>query len=198
MSELKLNKTIAKNYLADINDIVPAKKALNELGYYDNPFGIGDYVDDRLFDGIENFQKDNGLQVDGVMRPKGETENKINEKLSRTRNYPGKTRTGLIAPINDFVNNFRDMQDSNIQGQDKYFHCKANYQAAKRGEYGSDVATVLSFAKEVYDLATGGNTLEESLKDLEADAVGWQGGKSGKTLFNSCRGTRPKGLSDKY
>ena len=36
-----------------------------------------------MFEGIRNFQKEKGLTIDGVMKPEGETENKINELLKQ-------------------------------------------------------------------------------------------------------------------
>ncbi|MBI5162760.1 MAG: peptidoglycan-binding protein [Magnetospirillum sp.] len=60
------------------------KRALNALGYYDVPpeRGIDDCVDGATFEGIRQFQRDNGLKVDGFMRPEGPTERKINASLS--------------------------------------------------------------------------------------------------------------------
>ena len=38
-----------------------------------------------MFDGIRRFQADNKLQVDGIIKPAGETETKINEKIKTER-----------------------------------------------------------------------------------------------------------------
>lgn len=84
MSWLKLKRPMDEYSNVDYGDIVQAKRALNQLGYYQPPIGnsIGAWVDNNLFDGIRNFQRDNRLKVDGVMKPGGPTETAINRVLS--------------------------------------------------------------------------------------------------------------------
>ncbi|MCR6629232.1 MAG: peptidoglycan-binding protein [Magnetospirillum sp.] len=84
MSWFSLNKAMGTNYTVDPGDIVSTKTALNQLGYYDVPphRGIDDWTDDAMFNGIKAFQKDNGLKVDGLMRPGGPTEQAINTGLA--------------------------------------------------------------------------------------------------------------------
>lgn len=81
---LKLISPIGINYRTDSTDLMNTKRALNALGYYDIPpeRGIDDWVDGATFNGIRQFQKANGLKVDGFMRPEGPTEQKINASLS--------------------------------------------------------------------------------------------------------------------
>lgn len=82
MSWFNLSKTMGSNYTVAPQDIVNTKTALNQLGYYPVPDrGIDDWTDDPMFDGIKAFQKDNGLKVDGLMRPGGPTEVAINARL---------------------------------------------------------------------------------------------------------------------
>lgn len=40
------------------------------------------YPDQALFDGIKDYQRQNGLQVDGIMLPDGETERHMLENLA--------------------------------------------------------------------------------------------------------------------
>lgn len=84
MSWFNLKKAMGTNYTADPSDIVNTKKALNQLGHYEVPphRGIDDWTDDAMFNGIRAFQKDNGLKVDGFMRPGGPTESAITKQLS--------------------------------------------------------------------------------------------------------------------
>lgn len=84
MSWFKLKDPIGTNYRVDPNDLVNAKRALNQLGYYNIPAhrGIDDWTDDAMFDGIRRFQRDNRLKVDAFMRPGGPTERAINAHLS--------------------------------------------------------------------------------------------------------------------
>lgn len=83
---LKLNKEISET-TADIepDDVLSVKKKLKDLGYYKEPeWGLTSFTDNQMFAGIRNFQKEKGLKVDGVIKPEGETENKINEVLNKT------------------------------------------------------------------------------------------------------------------
>lgn len=60
-----------------------AKTALSKIGEYTPPrHGINGWTDDALFDGMKRFQKKNGLQVDGVARPRGPTETTLNAALA--------------------------------------------------------------------------------------------------------------------
>jgi len=84
MSWFKLKRPMDEASSVDYGDIVNAKRALSQLGYYQPPFGneMGAWVDGALFDGIRNFQRDNRLKVDGVMRPGGPTETAIQAHLA--------------------------------------------------------------------------------------------------------------------
>lgn len=83
MAWLKLKNRVATTVNADLNDIVNAKLALSNLGYYPQSTdgNYGAWVDSDLFKGIRNFQKDSGLKVDGDMKPGGATELLINHRL---------------------------------------------------------------------------------------------------------------------
>ena len=70
----KLKSPIGRSYNTDPDDVRKTKKALSGLGYYEEPdFGITPYPDASMMDGLENFQRDFGLRLDGVMKPGGET-----------------------------------------------------------------------------------------------------------------------------
>lgn len=86
-----LNQTLASNSAADPDDTLNTKRALGSLGYYEAPsFGMTEYPDEELFNGIKTFQKDNGLTKDGVMKPAGETATQLGKTLAarRTANNP--------------------------------------------------------------------------------------------------------------
>lgn len=79
-SPFRLNSTIGRSYQVDPNDTSNTKIALRELGYFETPsFGITPYPDSAMFQGIEEFQDDFDLRKDGLINPKGETEQKLNE-----------------------------------------------------------------------------------------------------------------------
>ena len=77
-------KTISQNSNTDPNDVLNTKNALAQTGHYKVPdYGVTDIPDMGMIDGIKKFQQDNGLKVDGVMKPKGPTESKIGETLAQ-------------------------------------------------------------------------------------------------------------------
>ena len=118
------------------------------------------------------------------------------EKEAQQKNQADKTRTGLFAPLKDFIRNFNDMNKTNFIGGDKYFHCKANYEAGSRGVYGNLVGLLLSLLKESKDVFKYGPN--ESLSDMKANISGLRGANKGKTLSESCGIFRPSGLPLKY
>lgn len=76
---LSLKRPLAADSPADEEDVLAVKKDLGRSGYYDEPdYGLTPYPDKSLFEGIRAFQKDNGLKIDGVMKPGGETETALN------------------------------------------------------------------------------------------------------------------------
>ena len=113
-----------------------------------------------------------------------------NYLLSRDNNYPGEVNTGIVAPFKDMLKNYNEMRDINLLEADNFFHCKANYEAAKRGLWGELVSKSLSLGREIWGLGTG-DSLSDSMKDWNANQMGWTGAKQGLTLEESCP-TNPK------
>ena len=65
------------------DDILRTKRVLNKLGHYPIPnHGITDFTDDEMFEGVEAFQRERDLPVDGVMTPDGPTARAINAVLT--------------------------------------------------------------------------------------------------------------------
>ncbi|MCH6590819.1 MAG: peptidoglycan-binding protein [Proteobacteria bacterium] len=66
-------------------DVLNVKRALNRMGFYDVPdYGMTPYPDGAMFEGIQRFQRANGLRVDGVMQRGHATERAMNDALRRT------------------------------------------------------------------------------------------------------------------
>lgn len=53
-----------------------------------------------------------------------------------------------MAPFKDLKRNYDAMKKDNYDGNDKFFHCKANYEAAKRGKWGEFVGKAMSAMRE--------------------------------------------------
>lgn len=87
---LALQSPLGRDHVAEPADILDAKHALMALGYYQSLGGDppGAWVDNELFTGIRKFQRDQGLKIDGLMRPGGETEAAMNAALDRQPEPP--------------------------------------------------------------------------------------------------------------
>ncbi len=84
MFPFSLNQTIGSSYPADPDDVLRTKKGLNRLGFYSVPkeYGMDPWTDDELFEGLKNFQRENDLVVDGIMKPGGPTQLLLGRRLS--------------------------------------------------------------------------------------------------------------------
>lgn len=75
-------KDVINSNNGDEEDVLNLKQNLQDLGYYKTPhYGMTGYTDEETFNGIKRFQKDHGLVADGVLKPGGETETALNERL---------------------------------------------------------------------------------------------------------------------
>lgn len=81
----------------------------------------------------------------------------------------GKTKDG--GAMGDFLRNYKDMRDANYIGGDKYFHCKANCEATKRGPLGEATAEVISDARELIDHYIKNDSAESCEEDQKAKAA---------------------------
>lgn len=114
----------------------------------------------------------------------------------------------LVGVLWDFYSNWSAMKEANTKGADKYYHAKANCEAAQRGIVGSAVAKGLSDLREYTDnyrnIKEKKMTLEASLKDIEEDQEANREGRDlgreypTKDPKDILRHRRPKGLPEKY
>jgi len=94
---IRLRGVIDRAARVDENDTLQTKTALGEQGYYRTPgYGMTSYPDEPMFDGIMKYQRDNKLRVDGVMKPGGETEGSLNQRLAARSHGFKCTRCGVI------------------------------------------------------------------------------------------------------
>lgn len=88
MKNIRLRGVVDRAARVDENDTLQTKSALGELGYYSTPgYGMTPYPDEPMFDGIKKYQRDNKLRVDGVMKPRGETEQAIDRHLASSPTF---------------------------------------------------------------------------------------------------------------
>jgi len=188
-----LKTTVAKNTQSDLEDQVLIKTAMTALGYYDDTeTGLNPYADKKLFHSVKDFQKDNDLKVDGVIKPDGPTQKTIKERLKATPQS--------IGAFKDFSRNYIDLKKTNIKDADKYFHCKANYEATQRGWRGNEIAIGLSDDKERLDRLKADHTRKAEEADQKANRYGRKAAKSGKfkNAQEACAIFRPEALDEKY
>lgn len=97
-SPFRLMSTIGSSYRVDPDDTRRTKKTLRELGYYETPsYGITPYPDERMFQGLEDFQDDFDLYRDGIMTTDGETVEKLNEVLDFKSRLSGASAQSTVG-----------------------------------------------------------------------------------------------------
>lgn len=81
-----LNKDVATSSAVAEEDMIPLKTYLKKFGAYDAPsYGMTEYPDNELFEGIKTYQRKNNLTVDGTMKKDGETITSMDKELSRNK-----------------------------------------------------------------------------------------------------------------
>ncbi|KFZ28658.1 hypothetical protein IDAT_07865 [Pseudidiomarina atlantica] len=100
----------------------------------------------------------------------------------------------------DFYNNYQDMRNANTIGADKYFHCKANCQAASRGLGGQIESMIVSEVRELTDQYLKGDSEQACNEDREANDYGRKHGSNSsyESCSEICSPFRPPGLPGKY
>lgn len=87
---------------------------------------------------------------------------------------------------NDFNKNINQLENSKLIGGDKFFHCKANYEAARRGEQEAAMADWLSEGREKLQYIAHTTDIQDASDDMEANRRGRAGALLGKSLLESC------------
>jgi len=116
----------------------------------------------------------------------------------------GAARLGLLESVlfadAIFLKNYRDMRETNTIGADKYFHCKANCEAAKLGPGGLLEAVIVSEAREYADQYIKGDHRNACDEDRAANGLGRAGGRENpaSTCSATCAPLRPNGLDPRH
>lgn len=100
----------------------------------------------------------------------------------------------------DMVDNWKDMVIDNTLGADKYFHCKANCEATKRGEMGERTSTIWSDVREYYQthIQRPCDSIESSNEDQAANKYGRDNAHKGSSCSEVCQKYRVRGINKKY
>lgn len=194
---ISLKSTLAPTRQNDLDDLFKVKSALGNFGYLPaedaEKYPYPRQVD---FNAIKMFQKDNKLDVDGVMKPDGPTVTAMNDKLEKSDGYLSQA----MGATKDFIRNRDHMKEANTIGADKYFHCKANYEATKRGNTGYLTSHALSLGRELYGKVIKNDPWSDVGMDMLSNTFGRWGAKSGRSdsSKDSCALLRPESLDAKY
>jgi Serum amyloid A protein len=98
----------------------------------------------------------------------------------------------------DFRRNYSDMRNANTIGADKYFHCKANCQASRRGSTGDATACLISDTREWFDQNVKGDPASASQADQAANTFGRSNASTSGSCDVVCGIYRPNGLPSQY
>nr|WP_269318612.1 MULTISPECIES: RHS repeat-associated core domain-containing protein [unclassified Halomonas] len=120
----------------------------------------------------------------------------LKESITKAANY----MNGLVRGSLSFGRNYLDMREANTIGGDKYFHCKANCEAAQGGNGGGSAAKCISDTREWFDQHIKGNSVSSSEDDQVANHHGRNNGAANSTEDCSqiCELFRPNGLPSQY
>lgn len=101
----------------------------------------------------------------------------------------------------DFWRNYWNMREAKTHGADKYFHCKANCEAARRGPGGQLESWLVSESRELWDqYGPKQDPASACDEDRRANNHGRQSGSNDRAVdcSQACSGFRPGGLDPKY
>ena len=108
----------------------------------------------------------------------------------------------FFGGLGDFYENYRNMRQANWKAPrtDKYFHCRANCEAAQRGSGGEDAACVVSDTREWWDQNVKGYPPSDSVADQIANHYGRSQGSTnpGGSCSQLCAPFRPVSLPARY
>lgn len=103
-----------------------------------------------------------------------------------------------VGAVSDFGRNYSDMRTANTINSDKYFHCKANCEASRRGSTGRNAACLLSDSREWFDQNIKGDPASASAADQAANAYGRNNSSGASSCEAACSVYRPNGLPSRY
>jgi hypothetical protein len=114
----------------------------------------------------------------------------------------------MTGAVSDLSNAYFDMRKDNTIGNDDYFHCVGNFNAARRGNVGGKTAEVLGDAKEVkdyyYNQIVKGYSQPKAYKDYLWDTginkISRQRAENDLYLNHkdACNIFRVRGINEKY
>lgn len=103
ITPFRMKDTVGRSYTTNLDDTYNLKRALAGLGHIDTTKGTLDrYPDGAMLKGIESFQREQGLKVDGIVRPDGPTHQRLNAILGGIGRSAGRPSTN-VTPQSDRI-----------------------------------------------------------------------------------------------
>jgi hypothetical protein len=173
---------------------IEGERSLNRGGHWESWIGSGGFASGRSVYAYVGSNPTSGIDLEGLWTLPSPGD---------VVNYWGETS----AATGDFVQNYQDMRQAKWIGADKYFHCKANCQAAQHGPGGDDAACTISDTREWVDLNIKGRLLNMkgyTPADSAADQIANRHGRGQGAMspvgscVAACSAFRPIGLPSQY
>lgn len=122
-----INRSVGNRMDNDPQDVVRVKGALARLGAFSDD-GAEGIITRSLDSAIRNFQRSEGLRIDGIMKPGGETEQAIRRVLRSMPPVPPEKPKWIGAPV---VNLAADRERVILEDLPARFEIKSNPDARK-------------------------------------------------------------------
>lgn len=114
--------SVGNNMDNNEDDVMRIKSALNKVGYFkgfDHPPEPHGYITKEMNDSIKSFQKSNGLKVDGILYPNGETELALQTKNADNNQMlgipNGKVESERLPPLD--LPELKNPEEGTAEGQ---------------------------------------------------------------------------------
>jgi RHS repeat-associated protein len=136
---------------------------------------------DNPFQGLlaQNGKNFTDVPIDGGVL---ETIKVTSTRVLGAAKYAASFSAGFAGGIGDFVGTYREMREADWKMSDKYFHSKANYKAALRGDGGEFAAEKMSNMREIWDQNVKGYPRWDSVADQKANLYGRMQGRYYRNL----------------
>lgn len=178
---ISLAQTLASTDDNNVKDTLLVKTALEALGYYFRTAvedkELNPFPNEELFDAVKEFQRDNNLKVDGIIKPGGETEKAMNNYMPESAIGEGaKEVARSIKGVYDTYKAYTSFEDKNFI-YDKYRHAYVSCKGAQNGELAQKVTKSMGNLLEWRQVKEGIDTVQESVEDLKANEYGLKVGR---------------------
>jgi hypothetical protein len=163
-----------------------------------------------------SVQRPSPRSVDVIPHPEFGRREQSERQIERTsKTSLGDSARQVLGAATDFARAYIELREANTHRADKYFHCRANCEAAARGEVGAELSETISNTRETVDHLknqargmSAQRSFEDCLDDTKANDLGREAGMKFDTEHegrsrreycrDACESRRPGTLDEKY